>query len=473
MKNLKFILMALLAVSFTFISCDNKNSQPDDIDNIVEDGFYVAGNATGADKLMADAIMAAGVNEVDKKVRDGMYEKYIALEGGKEFYLMLKEGTKEVKYGATLQDVNLAPDGESVNDQPIVIVKKGELKENETLKVTESGLYHIVLDLNKSNDLEYAQIVIAPVTWGMRGGFNGWGFTELKASDFNQKAMTFSLEGVEIKSNHEFKFAYGGGWKIQLDTEGLVKAETNLGADMKPGGDNMKLEESGIYTVKLTWTLKQGAIAESYKAEFTKTGDIVEKFPTTLYMIGAEFGNWDWANESVAEMVPVNGVEGAFWAVRYFTAGQGFKWAPGKEWKDDFAQLKTVEGFTVSDGNAMVETDGFYSVYIDMAANKIVMEPAAVYGIGDTFGGWDAKMEAAKFAGDPATKTMTVTVAANGELRMYTESSAATSDWWTREFIILDGKIVYRGNDGDQERVSVTAGQVVTLNFNTGEGSIK
>ena len=26
-------------------------------------------------------------------------------------------------------------------------------------------------------------------------------------------------------------------------------------------------------------------------------------------------------------------------------------------------------------------------------------------------------------------------------------------DWWKVEFIVLDGKIVYRGNGGDQERV--------------------
>ena len=38
---------------------------------------------------------------------------------------------------------------------------------------------------------------------------------------------------------------------------------------------------------------------------------------------------------------------------------------------------------------------------------------------------------------------------------MYAASSIATSDWWTREFIILDGKIVYRGKGDDQERVNL------------------
>ncbi len=56
---------------------------------------------------------------------------------------------------------------------------------------------------------------------------------------------------------------------------------------------------------------------------------------------------------------------------------------------------------------------------------------------------------------------------------MYAESSIANSDWWTREFIVLDGKIVYRGNGDDQKRVNCTKGQEVTLDVNAGTGSIK
>ncbi|MBQ3440204.1 MAG: hypothetical protein IJG35_09520 [Bacteroidales bacterium] len=96
---------------------------------------------------------------------------------------------------------------------------------------------------------------------------------------------------------------------------------------------------------------------------------------------------------------------------------------------------------------------------------------AKVYGIGDCFGGWSEAMSGALFAEENGT--LTVTVPADGELRMYAASSIATSDWWTREFIILDGKIAYRGNGGDQTRVPVTAGQKVTLNFNAGTGTIE
>ena len=82
-------------------------------------------------------------------------------------------------------------------------------------------------------------------------------------------------------------------------------------------------------------------------------------------------------------------------------------------------------------------------------------------------------MEAAKFAVSEDGKSLTMTVPADGNLRMYAESTAATSDWWTREFNVFEGKIEYRGNGGDQAAVPATAGQVVTLDFNAGTGSIQ
>ena len=80
-------------------------------------------------------------------------------------------------------------------------------------------------------------------------------------------------------------------------------------------------------------------------------------------------------------------------------------------------------------------------------------------------------MESALFS--TADGKASVTVSAAGDLRMYAASSIATSDWWTREFIILDGKIAYRGNGGDQERVHIAAGAKVTLDFNAGTGVIE
>ena len=99
------------------------------------------------------------------------------------------------------------------------------------------------------------------------------------------------------------------------------------------------------------------------------------------------------------------------------------------------------------------------------------MEPARVYGIGNCFATWDEAAESALFTGTDGK--VSATVAADGELRLFAASSISTSAWWTREFIILDGKIAYRGDGGDQTRVNVTAGKKVTLDFTTGTGTIE
>ena len=124
-----------------------------------------------------------------------------------------------------------------------------------------------------------------------------------------------------------------------------------------------------------------------------------------------------------------------------------------------------------SDGNAHVPADGFYMVHIDLKNDKMTIEEPAVYGIGDAFGAWDKEMAAAKFVANG--QVMEVTTSAAGNLRMYATSSLTDSDWWTREFNIIGGKIVYRGKGGDQEAVPVTAGQKVTLDFNAGTGTIQ
>ena len=65
------------------------------------------------------------------------------------------------------------------------------------------------------------------------------------------------------------------------------------------------------------------------------------------------------------------------------------------------------------------------------------------------------------------------TTTGTGEIRLYADSSAATSDWWTREFVFFDGKIAYRGKGGDQDRVTVEAGKKVTLDFNAGTATVE
>lgn len=219
----------------------------------------------------------------------------------------------------------------------------------------------------------------------------------------------------------------------------------------------------------------------NYKVEFNPaTKEVLIKavaFAEQLYMIGEEFGNWKWESDGVVEMTPVlhnpdwgAEAEGQFWTVRYFSAGKGFKFNTEKKWGGDFWGLTTNEGFTESGGNCVVAEDGFYMVHVDLKREIVHVEPARIYGIGSCFGGWNEGMEDALFKADG--KTLKATTVAEGEVRMYAASSIATSDWWTREFVFFDGKIAYRGNGGDQDRVTVLKGQEITLDFNAGTATV-
>lgn len=259
-----------------------------------------------------------------------------------------------------------------------------------------------------------------------------------------------------------------GGFKIRYD---YSWAEENTygsadGAAVEPGatftavqpGKNISITTAGDYKV-------------IFNANTLEVSIVAVAFPETMYMIGDEFGSWDWGSDGVVEMTPVNGQEGQFWAVRYISAGKGFKYNSKKAWGGDFWGLGTNDGFTEAGGNCTVAADGFYMIHIDVKNDFVHVEPARVYGMGTCWGGWDAKMTSALFTAEG--KTLKATLPADGEIRIYVESEKANSDWWTREFIFFDGKIAYRGNGGDQERVNGTAGQTITLDFNAGTAELK
>ena len=188
-----------------------------------------------------------------------------------------------------------------------------------------------------------------------------------------------------------------------------------------------------------------------------------------MYIIGDGVGGWDWAGDYIVDMVPVNGKPGQFWAIRYIEAGKGFKFCAVKEWSGDFTGQGEDTGYTVDSGNCFVAENGVYMIYVDTDNKKVCVEPAKVFGKGDCFGGWDADPVAFSVEEGKVVGTTT----GEGEIRMYVDSSIATSDWWTREFVFFDGKIAYRGNGGDQERVKVEAGKKVILDFNAGTAVVE
>lgn len=314
--------------------------------------------------------------------------------------------------------------------------------------VAEDGFYLVHVDLKR----EMVHVEPARV-YGIGSCFGGWneGMEDaLFKADGKVLKATTTGEG-EVRMYVASSISTSDWWTREfVFFDGKIAYRGN-------GGDQDRVTVLKGQEISLDFNAGTASIdGEGQQAEL----------PTTMYMIGEEFGNWNWSAEGVVDLVPVNGKTGHFWTIRNINAEKGFKFCAVKDWNGDFTGLGTDTGYTVKDGNCYVDSAGVYMIYIDTENKKLAIEPAKVYGIGNCFGGWTEGMEAALFTQHEG-KLVGKTTAA-GEIRLYAASSIAVTDWWTREFVFFDGKIAYRGNGGDQDRVSVDAGKTVVLDFNAG-----
>jgi len=186
-----------------------------------------------------------------------------------------------------------------------------------------------------------------------------------------------------------------------------------------------------------------------------------------MFIIGEAINGW-------SDFVPMHAFhsqEGMFWIIRYLEADKAFKFSPVADWKGDFNQLDTNEGFETVDTNCKVTASGVYCIGVDCANSKIIVEPAKVYGIGEAFGGWEAQPVAFQVEG----QTLVGTATTDGNIRTYVDSKilSSTNDWWHAEFIPKDGAIVYRETGGNPEDVAITADQKIIYDFNAGTAVIQ
>lgn len=197
---------------------------------------------------------------------------------------------------------------------------------------------------------------------------------------------------------------------------------------------------------------------------------------STLFLIGDGVGDWDWNNTDLP-MVKVNGHPELFWKIVWMKATGGFKINAKKAWDgNEFGKTGTATAgvYAVGTENVPVPgTEGYYMVVADTTNKTIEIAAPQVFGMGDVFGNWN--MGEHPFVVDNANKVIKFdNVPGTGDLRMYANATTLNlgGDWWRAEFIILNGKIVYREDGPDQTRVSVTAGQNVSLDFINTTGSI-
>ncbi len=205
-----------------------------------------------------------------------------------------------------------------------------------------------------------------------------------------------------------------------------------------------------------------------------------------LYVVGS-FCGWDWKKAFVAP--PVNSKAGMFWAVMYFAKDDEFKInvsaaddANVEGYNASLFSQETIDYAGLSDngGNIKVGKAGWYLIVVNselkgrtVTYKSIDFLAPNVYITGDISGGWDVFDDARLFTVPADGEGFFVSPAfkAGGDLRMCVKLTDI--DWWKSEFVILGGKIAYRGNGGDQERLPVAAGQKAYLNFMTGSGEVK
>lgn len=255
-----------------------------------------------------------------------------------------------------------------------------------------------------------------------------------------------------------------GAWQPQWG-QATGGAAGVLGANLGGGSDPDAItvpSPSGQYKVTVDMA------AMTYK--------VVAAYPSALFMIGDGVGDWSWDNTNLP-MIPVNSHPNLFWKIVWMNASGGFKFAPQKAWKDDFGSTGAANNGVYAKGGDNIPvpgTAGYYMVVVDLSANKIAIADPKVYLMGNTIGSWDTGNPAGLFTVDNTNSVLTITkTLAADEVRLYAWHPWFT-DWWQSEFIILNGKIAFRGTEGDQTRVSVTAGShTINLNFKTGDGSIQ
>jgi hypothetical protein len=396
-KTLKFMPIWAMALAIGFASCNSDDDDPINVDEVIEDGYYIVGEATALSTLDLKGRMVNGINENNGADQTpdfaGLYEKYIALEADKPFSIIKKAGSAEATFGATttVTEENGADYHIGTAENP-VSVQTGDLTANgATLKVPTSGLYQVVV----YDDATSAKILIIPVEWQLNGISTQGGDYKLTPGTFSKTSMTYSLTNVTTDMGN-FKIKNHDGWKVGVVPDavwvnsnfGLTKDGTFKfdGSDnaVLPGGSDIPvtLADRGIYTVTLTWTLGNNW---SHTLKFSKTGDLEAIDPATFVysLIGSAFKNadgttasWDYdadlaydaststaslSNYQIAKITLIGGGE--------FKVRKDHDWAVGYGYEAD--KIKgDVANFEENGGNIKVKTSKVYNVIFSYDWNK-------------------------------------------------------------------------------------------------------
>lgn len=397
------------------------------------------------------------------------------------------ENMTSVSYKINIEGTELDTDGQGnvpVADLVKITESKfGKAPELRTLAATVSAYIAIGDEvLKETAPIEIKVTLVAPnisQAYYIVGDFCGWNTGDQIKFEHSETNVyddpIFKVVFTTSKENSYWKIIphenieAGDIWSgavIGVEVDGDASLSGKLVNEKAGAG---KIEEIGKYVMTIDML------------NYTYT---IEKAPEfeNMYITGSQYG-WGWGSDPQT-FVPVFGAEGTFWSIQYLAEGTEFKFCPDASWSgrefgysEDWIDAASIElaGLSESGGNIKAAKAGWYTIYITINATSksVKFYNANVYLIGDTMGAWDTNMEKAKFE-VPATadgEFVSPAFENAAEVRAYVELPG--TDWWKAEFMVFDGKIVYRGNGPDQARVKAEAGQKLYLNFSSNTGSIK
>lgn len=319
----------------------------------------------------------------------------------------------------------------------------------------------------------------------------------------NAYYLVGSLDDWSKQRKDEYKLVNGGGdpyadpvFSVTIPSPGDVTVELKVvpqsgfkadGSDVE-SWDNVLSATPDNAEGKFSYkneggniTFKASSDFSKYKLEFNMlegTYSVTGLKDPKLYLTGSNY-NWGNAESDWKPLVRVHSSDTDFWTIIYLHAGEQFKFAPQAGWGNDFGGQAKVEdeagaGISVVDKtNLKADKAGWYLLHVTNGDSRVVrvLKPN-VYLQGDAIGNWNCKAENLfSVPADENGKFVSPAFVSNAkELRMCVNLG---TDWWKTEFMVFDGKIAFRGNGGDQKRVSVTAGQKAYLDFKNNTGEIK
>lgn len=492
-KISKYIALLLLAI--VAVSCsDNENWT---IVTDIQPGVYITGNATVySNEAPASALRMVKLDGDPSEYAE-LVGMYTWLKANSDFSIsIVKELNDSVKYGQ----------GEEIENNERI--KTYSLLQDATpFNVASDGIYYVVVNT------ALQEVNILPVNFGLIGAATpeGWNAeTPLGDVTFDESSLTATWKASMNIGAGEYKFRYSGDWGVFIDYDASTEARlfTDLGvpgedmapliensfSEVTPGGQNITTELGGEFEFTLTYGLR----SRKFEATYEIIGDPITppdiELPASMYIIGSPF-DWNWDN--AASFTPVHGFAGTeaspgstqsmYWSMQYFNVDDEVKFNFNKDWDGNDFGFSAVSDEAIafadlsdSGGNIKVGKAGWYIVTVTTTFNEdetglehsVDFLAPNVYLIGNTIGSWETVEEGLFTIPETADgEFVSPAFVASDALRMHIKLEGI--DWWKTEFNIFEGKIVYRGNGGDQEQVSVAEGQKAYLNFSDGTGEIK